>query len=328
MFATLLFLGLTILCTSVLPCWRIINGNFNSVMRDGTRGALGLRAGRFSRGLVLTAITLITLLMYISSITYAEVARIKEKMFSIEPTNMLGTWITLDSERYDDEERGIFYRSLTNALAQEESVSSVEIGANVSDRSVVTRLDNAGNNAEGLAAAPVTAVLFSRESAGAGLLEGRHLDAQDRHGAPLVALISESLAEQLWPDKSAVGESIRVMNSQPESTGDVMQVVGVVADMPNLVNPLIDSDQAPMVIVPLEQAAARRVQIRVTARENVAVEHSAVMDEAANVVARLINNLDPVLTFRLATMKTSKKRSCASSISVSISVLEFSYLPC
>jgi len=65
---------------------------------------------------------------------------------------------------------------------------------------------------------------------GVALRRGRWLTAADREGAPLVALVNETLARRLWPGRDPIGQSLR-MKDAPAGP----EVVGVVADVPQFV---------------------------------------------------------------------------------------------
>jgi putative ABC transport system permease protein len=58
------------------------------------------------------------------------------------------------------------------------------------------------------------------------VIEGREFSDADRADAPPVAIVSRSLARRLFPDGSALGRRIRVLN--PEATPDWREIVGVV----------------------------------------------------------------------------------------------------
>ena len=62
---------------------------------------------------------------------------------------------------------------------------------------------------------------------GITLQRGRFLEASDREGAQLVAVINETLARRLWPKQDPVGRLLRAAESP---TGKTALVVGVVAD--------------------------------------------------------------------------------------------------
>jgi predicted permease len=63
------------------------------------------------------------------------------------------------------------------------------------------------------------------ESMGVPIVAGRSLDERDRAGAPLVAVINETMARHLWPHESALGKPFLAPN------GGVRTVVGIAADI-------------------------------------------------------------------------------------------------
>jgi predicted permease len=62
---------------------------------------------------------------------------------------------------------------------------------------------------------------------GTRILRGRGLSADDRFGAPMVAVVSQSMARALWPSRDPIGRCIRMR----EATAPCMTVVGVAEDM-------------------------------------------------------------------------------------------------
>jgi len=62
---------------------------------------------------------------------------------------------------------------------------------------------------------------------GTRLLEGRGITAEDRHGAPPVIVVSETMARRLWPGRSALGQCVRV----GADTAPCRTVVGVAEDV-------------------------------------------------------------------------------------------------
>ncbi len=61
------------------------------------------------------------------------------------------------------------------------------------------------------------------ELLGIPLLRGRTLRSQDREGAPLIAVVNETMARRLWPGRDALGERFQV-------EGKDFEVIGLVAD--------------------------------------------------------------------------------------------------
>jgi predicted permease len=64
------------------------------------------------------------------------------------------------------------------------------------------------------------------KTVGMPVVRGRAFDANDRAGAPLVAVVNESLARQLWPGQDAIGKRVKLFNTEYHD------VVGVVGDTP------------------------------------------------------------------------------------------------
>jgi hypothetical protein len=60
------------------------------------------------------------------------------------------------------------------------------------------------------------------------ILEGRPFSAQDREGAPFVAIVSATMAARLWPGGSAIGRT--VFQGMGDGQERPLQIVGVVRD--------------------------------------------------------------------------------------------------
>ncbi len=84
------------------------------------------------------------------------------------------------------------------------------------------------------------------------MLRGRALDAFDRAGAPLVAVVSEAMARVLWPGRDALGQCIRAANGAPGAArvAPCMTVVGVAE---NTAQQNIADDPRFMYYMPLAQ---------------------------------------------------------------------------
>ena len=62
---------------------------------------------------------------------------------------------------------------------------------------------------------------------GTRIIRGRAFNDADRHGAPLVAVVSESMAKGLWPNQEPLGQCIK----DGERTAECRTVVGVAEDV-------------------------------------------------------------------------------------------------
>jgi len=62
---------------------------------------------------------------------------------------------------------------------------------------------------------------------GTRILQGRGITIEDRHGAPPVIVVSETMARRLWPGRSAIGQCVRVN----DRNAPCRTVVGVAEDV-------------------------------------------------------------------------------------------------
>ena len=116
---------------------------------------------------------------------------------------------------------------------------------------------------------------------GIPLIRGREFDERDTMAAPLVAVVSQTLAQALWPGEEAVGKRLRWNTENPAS--QLLTVVGVAADakhrgrVQDLLFPARD------IYVPHAQRAERMIVAVVRARQT----PSAIVDPVRQAIARL-----------------------------------------
>jgi predicted permease len=96
------------------------------------------------------------------------------------------------------------------------------------------------------------------------LLRGRTFDARDHLEAQRVCIVSESLAQRLWPNEEPLGR--RVSLGKAESEEDWMTVVGVVGDVRHQA---LDGEAGPDIYKPTLQLAWKQMHFLVRAREGV-----------------------------------------------------------
>jgi putative ABC transport system permease protein len=246
----LLFMALTILLTGGIPIWRIVNGNFNAAMRDGTRGALGLRAGKLNRALVVTSISIVTVLVALIAVTgsliYPEM-----KTWTAVPDNGISVEFRLDGQRYDAKQHRQFRRALTDALMAEPSIAYAIVQAGLGNARVqaetVASRDaddqiTAQIAASGYSSPPPQNDAFTVANAPV-LLEGRVLNEFDQANTAPVIFISRALAEALWPGESALNKRLRIQGV-PAITETWREVVGVYGTSKQVNSRLLNSRAA------------------------------------------------------------------------------------
>src|SRR5260370_7503656 len=85
---------------------------------------------------------------------------------------------------------------------------------------------------------------------GQPILQGRDFNASDTADAPLVCIISQSVAERFWPNDSPIGKRIRW--GRLDGTRPWFTIVGVVGDMKAIADPR-DGEVVGMIARPLAQ---------------------------------------------------------------------------
>ncbi len=151
------------------------------------------------------------------------------------PSNTLTMQLDPTGKAFQDNE-GItaFYDDLTARLLSLPGVTSVTAATQLP---LTNNYDRSGITIEGRpldnpAAAPEADRYAVRpryfETMGIPLLRGRQLDESDRQSSAPVAVIGQTMAEQLWPNQDPVGQRIRVAGGP---NNPMRTIVGVVGDV-------------------------------------------------------------------------------------------------
>jgi len=170
--------------------------------------------------MVITSVTLVAQLMTLQKVT-----------FGVDETRTSAVWVNLGSAALSEPAARVAYydRILREAesLAGVEAVGGVSLPFNVGWESVQVRNDSspAAPDITALTRAATPSYLLAT---GISLLEGRWFAESDRDNAPIVAVVSESLARARWPMQSAIGQQLRSVD--PSGASSVAGVIGVVAD--------------------------------------------------------------------------------------------------
>lgn len=261
---------------------------FGSVLRDGGAGGGNRREGRLARGLVVTQIVAVTVLMFFGVMASVVAYRVAHVSFGYDTTRLLASSVELPPERYADEAgRRAFYERLVATVGARASVDGVLLRATIGrlddDRGAV---DVATGRAEPGPASPhayVAATLGPMTTFGLALRGGRFFDGRDDERATPVAIVSHTLAEQLWPGRSPIGERIRLA----ADSGRVgsREVVGVVSDI-LMGQPFAKARSTSAVYVPLRQVDARSATLFFRHRGDVPAAQAALHVSLAEIDPR------------------------------------------
>jgi len=271
------------LVIGVSPALRFTRPQLLNAMKDEGAGAGGRRTSRVHR--IATSVqTALALPMLVVNIMVLHATGVMDRAdYGFEQRNLYVASMDLAVEGYAEDDVAAFLRSVPDALAGVAGVEAVTVGDAVP-------LDYVGRSH------PVTAVgaaepeyaAASRigqdyfETIGTPILRGRAIESHDVAGGEPVAVLTQTLAEQLFPGEDALGRRVRFGFEQ---TGEAEHtVVGISADV---AGPSHDSDPVGLFV-----AATQHPTTRVT----IAARGASESDAAATALEDALLRLDPQLT--------------------------------
>lgn len=269
--ARMIALGaLTALATALLsglwPALRASKLDLQQGLRAGARSGADAGAGRAVRLLVVAEIAL-TVMLLVGAGTFL---RGLERVFAFDfgtstpPSEVLTGRVGLrDAQYVDAEAKRQFYRNLVEDLEAQPGVASASVSSALPGTmagaaetvAAAGQAEPAGGYARALVGHvdPGFADVY-----GLTLLEGRMIDARDTVDSARIVVIDARLAQALWPQGAALGQTLWVnpQRSQP----DPYTVVGVVAGLH-----LEDADDPiqPTLLAPLAQHPREFVTVAV-----------------------------------------------------------------
>jgi hypothetical protein len=109
----------TAFVTGIVPAWKMSSGDFNAVLRDGTRGAQGKRAGHVGRILVVSEVGLSTALLILSGVLSVVLAQAMRADYGARIDGVLTAQVALPEGSYPDEGKRLrYYEQLSSELSR------------------------------------------------------------------------------------------------------------------------------------------------------------------------------------------------------------------
>jgi len=238
-------LGLTSLVALVcglVPALQAARSDPHAAMQQGTRRTVGRRHG--ARGILVVAEVALALILLVSS---GLLLRSLSLLFRVESgfdsSHLLTMQVQTSGRRFAED--STTFRFFAQALDAARGVPGVTEAALTSQLPLSGDADLYGvqfdpapvddpGEVGGTFRYAVSPGYF--ETMRIPLVRGRLLDERDRAGAPLVAVISESVAKRRLPGQDPVGRRLRV------GAGPLYTVVGVVGDVKQVSLALSESD--------------------------------------------------------------------------------------
>ena len=233
-----------VVVTGFIPARRSLNGDFNAVLRDGTRGALGRKAAKVTKVLVISEILLSAVVLILATILLVSSYAATNADYGVNTKKRLTAQLQLPPTAYpirrdtefeheDRIARSKFYYDLKASLESRDDIQGVVFMSQlpgtgggtshfeIEGREGAVYNENPYSNNEGV----------SRDSwhaLGMEIVEGRDFDFRDVGEDVHSMIINESIAKEFFPDGDAVGKRVRQVF--PWGKRDWNTVIGVVSD--------------------------------------------------------------------------------------------------
>jgi predicted permease len=245
---------------SLVPAIQLSRVNIAPGLNNGVRGAAQAVTGAKVRAAFVIFQVAISLVLLV---TAGLMIRSFEKLIVSNTGMSTGQLLTMEyrlpRNKYGTPEaQGAFHRELSTRVAQVPGVVS---------SAVVQGLPFSGNYGQGhytVTSEPIpekgkAPIAFTNRATpeyfstvGIPLLRGRNFNDQDGPAAPLVVVISRSLATRHYGAQDPVGETLQMTDTDPAIDGKPLTIIGVVGDAKQLT--LRDSDPAE-IYFPYSQAS-------------------------------------------------------------------------
>ncbi len=230
-FAALLVLTISVL-VGMLPAVRFWKGNLVDSLKAGGRGQAGSNS-RARSVLVTVQVAMTIVLLVGGSLLARSLGQMLDVDLGFETTNRLAIELVQPFPQGEDETNrlGAFQQAFVERVTALPGV----VGGGGINASPLTRsgsngrfkIEDAGDSGDYWPNYRVASPGYFR-ALGIPLLRGRLFDGNDGRVAPGVAVISESVANKVWPGEDPIGR--RIDRSNMDGVDQLMTIVGVVGD--------------------------------------------------------------------------------------------------
>jgi putative ABC transport system permease protein len=251
---------LTGLLCGLAPAFGSMRADVLDALREGSQGAGHSRSQQRVRSvLAAVEVALAMVLLVGSGLLLRSFQKMLETDPGFQPQNVLSAYVSLPKADYTTQEKiDYFYQNLLGRLAAMPGATGVAISSGVptagvrSDRSFVPEGYIPQNGIRWATASNEFVMGDYFRTMRIPLLRGRYLNEKDDlPEAPLVAVISQTLARHYWPNQDAVGKRFK-MGGNPEGKRPYVTVVGIVGDIRQ---GRLDEEIFPQMYEPVSQAA-------------------------------------------------------------------------
>jgi putative ABC transport system permease protein len=212
----------------LVPALQSSKPDLNETLQESGRGSSGARH-RTRSLLIVSEVALALMLLIGAGLTLKTFANLTRIDAGFDPTNLLTMTFSLSPVKYTESSRArAFYAQLEQRISSLPGVeaaaftTAVPLGNATVTGVLLEGQSFSGFTTQNLSVHSVVGVNYFR-AMGIPLLTGRTFTEQDRDKTPMVALIDENMARDLFPDSGPIGEHIFLNEGRIK-----FEVIGVV----------------------------------------------------------------------------------------------------
>jgi putative ABC transport system permease protein len=219
----------------LLPAFLAARTDLNEALKQGARGSSGGPAlHRLRRILIVAEVALALTLLAGAGFFIDSLLRFADRDLGWRPERVLSGSLTLSTSRYDSPEAiRAFSNQLEERLRSTPGIERVGLTSSLPfnsyswlQRYLVEGRPDPAPGTEPMRAVNLVSLDFFAAT-GLELVEGRTFTPADVTGTVTPIVISETMARQVWPDRSALGQRI----AHPLRRTEWQEVIGVVRDV-------------------------------------------------------------------------------------------------
>src|SRR5262249_40510413 len=255
----------------IAPALQVSQLDFVESLKEGGAKGSASRQPRLVRtGLIAVELALSLVVLAAAALMVRSYRNLQHIDLGFRSDHLLSFQISLPESKYPrGDQRAAFF---SRAVQELRSAPAVEGSATVSGRPVAERTVDLTSRDFTIEGQPTEDARPSNadfrvvspgylETIGARILQGRSFSDQDGAGAPLAAIINETMAKMFWPAGDAVGHRIRLGRqyarpdtfASPDNFDRALPIVGIAPDVRQI--RAIDAPLPPEFYMPLAQQA-------------------------------------------------------------------------
>ena len=310
----------TIITTGLLPAWKNSGADFNAVLRDGTRGALGKKAGRLNKVLVISEIFVSMTVLIAATVMSVVNYKATQADYGADPTGILSAQVLMTGSTYeDDQQKALFAKNLLARLENNTGIGKVmiasELPGEIGGKPNIAIEGREYTQDQGYPQANYISVLpGSLFKLGVELREGRYFNSGDDGLDKNTIIVTESFVERHFPEGNPVGKRVRNV----EADGDNARWLTIVGVVEHTIQgeSFGQNSKTPSIFRPFTQAPTEQV--------TVAMEMKADKSDVTHTLRDVLKSIDPELpAFNIELYTQSIERYTAPLIFITTVILLF-----